>query len=77
MAAKRSDLTSDYFVITKDSVGYGLIRPLWSWEIQRRSRPLGVKLCKEGFRSEQDAKLAGERALMELLDGIIWEQLRE
>jgi hypothetical protein len=71
---RRSDLTSDYSVITK---GYGRIRTLWGWEIQKRSRPLGVKLCKQGFRSKQAAKLAGEGALMELLDGIFRKQLRD
>jgi hypothetical protein len=74
MAVKRSDLTSDYFVVTET---YGRIRTLWGWEIQRRSRPLGVKLCQQGFPSEKAAKLAGERALMELLDGIFREQLRD
>lgn len=74
MAAKPSDLTRDYFVITK---AYGRIPTLWGWEIQRRSKPLGVKLGEQGFRSEQAAKLAGERALMKLLDDIFREQLRD
>jgi hypothetical protein len=38
------------------------------WEIQRRSKPLGVRLYGDGFKSEFAAKLAGEKALSELLD---------
>jgi len=47
--------------------------PRWQWEIKRRPKPLGVKLYANGFKSEKAAKLAGERALRELLDGIARE----
>jgi hypothetical protein len=40
------------------------------WRIERRSRPLGVRPYGDGFKWEGAAKLAGERALKELLDGI-------
>ena len=43
------------------------------WEIQRRSTPIGVRLNGEGFKSEIAAKLAGEKALRELLDGLAQE----
>ena len=49
--------------------------PRWQWEIQRRPKPLGVKLCEAGFKSESAAKLAGEKALRKLLDGIAHEQI--
>ncbi len=39
-------------------------------EILRRSQPLGVRLTGGDFESEKAARLAGERALRELLDGI-------
>jgi hypothetical protein len=46
----------------------------WSWEIQRRSKPLGVRLEGDGFKSEFAAKLAGEKALRDLLDGLAQEE---
>ena len=48
--------------------------PQWQWEIKRRPKPLGIKLYANGFRSEKAAKLAGEKALRELLDTIAGEQ---
>jgi hypothetical protein len=47
----------------------------WQWEIQRRPKPLGVKLCEAGFKSESAAKLAGEKVLRKLLDGIADERI--
>jgi hypothetical protein len=44
--------------------------PNWQWEIQRRSNPLGIKLYKDGFKTESAAKLAGEKALRALLQEI-------
>ena len=35
---------------------------------------LGIKLYANGFKSENAAKLAGEKALRELLDGLAREQ---
>jgi hypothetical protein len=68
---KRTDiLVVDFFVAVKRR------RRLreWSWEIQRRSKPLGVRLDGDGFKSEFAAKLAGEKALRELLDGLAQEE---
>jgi hypothetical protein len=48
--------------------------PQWQWEIKRRSKPLGIRLYANGFRSEKAAKLAGEQALRKLLDGVAREQ---
>jgi hypothetical protein len=47
---------------------------LWEWEILRRSQPLGVRLCGDGLQSEQAAKLAGEKALRELLERLRREE---
>jgi hypothetical protein len=44
--------------------------PNWQWEIQRRSKPLGVKFYKDGFKTESAAKLAGEKALRAFLQEI-------
>jgi hypothetical protein len=63
-------LSEDFFVAVKRR------RRLreWSWEIQRRSRPLGVRLNGDGFKSKFAAKLAGEKALRDLLDGLAQEE---
>ena len=39
----------------------------WTWEIHRRSKPLGVKFDGDEYATAQDAKLAGETALKDLL----------
>jgi hypothetical protein len=70
MGDKRSDLRNDYFVVTKS---YGRPKARWVWEIRRRSEPLGVKVYDDDFNSEQAAKLAGEKALKELLDRLCQE----
>ena len=61
---------NEFFV----SITRGEKPPEWQWEIKRRPKPLGVRLCANGFRSEKAAKLAGEKALRELLDGIARQQ---
>jgi hypothetical protein len=55
--------SGDYFVVTRP---HGR-PPVWTWEIQRRPKPLGVKLSGGDFKTESAAKLAGEKALAELL----------
>src|SRR6516165_5388296 len=40
---------------------------------RRRSKPIGVRLNGDGFRSQFAAKLAGEKALRDLLDGLAQE----
>jgi hypothetical protein len=60
----------DYFVVvTRKGRQRG-----WQWEIQRRPMPMGVKLCGVGFRTEFKARLAGEKALRALLEGVAEEQ---
>jgi hypothetical protein len=46
---------------------------LWGWEIRRRSEPLGVKIFGKNFKSERNARLAGEKELKDFLDRIILE----
>ena len=55
--------SGDYFVVTRP---HGR-PPAWTWEIQRRPKPLGEKLSGGDFKTESAAKLAGEKALAELL----------
>jgi hypothetical protein len=54
----------EYIVVVTSSGGYS---PVWSWEIQRRPKPLGVILSGADFKTESAAKLAGEKALVALL----------
>jgi hypothetical protein len=60
----------DYYVVTK---AHGR-PPAWTWEIQRRSRPLGVRMYGDGFGSETVAKVLGEKALRQFLEGLANEE---
>jgi len=73
MSEGASDPASDYFVVTKRPKRH---EEQWIWEILRRSTPLGVKICGGGFRTTQAAKLAGEKALKQLLEKIAQEESR-
>lgn len=70
MAGLHDDLRRDFAVITEPCETQ---RGRWRWEIKRSSKPLGVKLYDDGFSSAQSAKLAGEKALMVFLEGIVQE----
>jgi len=59
------DPSNDYFVILKRQLRGGVT--FWSYEINRRSKPLGVKIQEGDFSTPQAAKQAGETALRELL----------
>jgi hypothetical protein len=59
----------DYYVVTRR---YG-DPPTWMWEIQRRSRPLGVRIYGDGFGSEAVAKVLGEKALRQFLEALAKE----
>jgi hypothetical protein len=56
---------------------YRRAKLLWAWEILRRSKPIGVRLYGDGFTSEQAAKLAGEKALVELLERLRQEENKD
>jgi hypothetical protein len=68
--AEPSDLSGDYVVVTRQDRATGA----WAWEIQRRSKPLGIRLHHNGFMSEVAAKLAGEKARKHLLDALVEEE---
>jgi hypothetical protein len=58
---------NDYFVIIKRG-GNGRRRARrWTWEIQRRSKPLSAKFGGNEYATPQEAKRAGEKALKELV----------
>jgi hypothetical protein len=48
---------------------------MWSWEIQRRSKPLGLRFDGEDFDTPSAAKRAGEEALKAFLDALRIEQI--
>jgi len=64
---------SDYYVVTSKRGEYP---DRWSWEIRRRSKPLGVKLMAHGFQSDSAAQVAGKRALVEFLSALSKEERR-
>jgi hypothetical protein len=64
------DLARDYFVVTRED----RTTRTWTWEIERRSKPLGIRLYHSGFSSESAAKLAGEKSLRCLLEDIVRDQ---
>lgn len=70
----QGDQRRDYVVTAKS---YGRTHSLWRWDIQRRSKPLGIKFYDDGFETEQAAKLAGEKALTVFLDGLRQESVAE
>jgi hypothetical protein len=58
-------LADDYYIDVRRSGAS------WEWEIQRRSKPLGVRWGGSGFVSRAGAKLAGEKALREFLAELV------
>jgi hypothetical protein len=64
---------TDYYIFTSRC---GDFPARWSWEIRRKSRPMGVKLTGNGYQSESAAQFAGRRALTELLAGLAKEERR-
>ena len=64
----------DYYVITSRA---GERPERWSWEIRRKSQPLGIKMTGDGFQSEMAAQFAGKRALAEFLADVLKEEKRK
>jgi hypothetical protein len=63
----------DYYVITSRT---GERPERWSWEIRRKSQPLGIKMTTDGFQSEMAAQFAGKRALADFLSDLAKEDKR-
>ena len=64
---------NDYYVITSLRVRHP---DRWSWEIRRKSKPLGIKMTGDGYQSDTAAKFAGKRALAEFLTELSREEKR-
>ena len=58
------DPINDYYVITFVRIGHP---ERWSWEIRRRSKPLGIRITGDGYQSDTAALFAGKQALTDFL----------
>ena len=58
-----AQLAQEYCVVT---ISRGR-PPVWTWQLQRRPKPLGIIISGADFQTEAAAKLAGEKALIEFL----------
>ncbi len=63
--------------ITSSLLGGGEHPERWSWEIRRKSKPLGIKMAADGFQSEMAAQFAGKRALADFLLDLSQEEKRK
>jgi hypothetical protein len=61
----------DFYIVALDT-GEGPLR--WSWELKRRSSPMGVKIGDGGYQSQAAAEFAGKRALEEFLRALAREE---
>jgi hypothetical protein len=65
---------NDYYVVTSRRGEYP---DRWSWEMRRKSKPLGIKMTGDGFQSEMAAQFAGKRALADFLSDLLKEEKRK
>ena len=63
----------DYYVTTSRR---GEHPERWSWEICRKSQPLGIKMTADGFQSDSAAQFAGKKALADFLSDLAKEDKR-
>jgi hypothetical protein len=66
--------SNDYYIVTFQRSE----RPdRWCWEIQRKSKPLGIKMTGDGFQSEMAAQFAGQQAFANFLLDLAKEEKRQ
>jgi hypothetical protein len=65
---------NDYYVVTSRRGEYP---DRWSWEIRRKSTPLGIKMTGDGYQSDTAARFAGKRALADFLLDLSQEEKRK
>jgi hypothetical protein len=65
---------NDYYVTTSRS---GEHPNRWSWEIHRKSKPLGIKITGDGYQSDSAARFAGKQALADFLFDLLKEEKRK
>jgi hypothetical protein len=68
-----TDPVNDYYVSTSRR---SQNPDRWSWEILRKSKPLGIKITADGFQSDAAAQFAGKQALTEFLADLSKEEKR-
>jgi hypothetical protein len=68
-----ADISDDYYVFTSRR---GEHPERWSWEIRRKSKPLGIRFTADGFQSEAAAQFSGRKALEEFLIELSKEERR-
>jgi hypothetical protein len=64
---------NDYYITTSRA---GEQPERWSWEIRRKSKPLGIKMAVHGFQSDSAAQFAGKKALADFLADLEKEDKR-
>ena len=64
---------NNYYVVTSRRGEYP---DRWSWEIRRKSTPLGIKMTGDGYQSDTAAQFAGKRALADFLLDLAQEEKR-
>jgi hypothetical protein len=65
---------NDYYVVTSRRGEYP---DRWSWEMRRKSKPLGIKMTGDGFQSEMAAQFAGKHALADFLSYLFKQEKRK
>jgi hypothetical protein len=65
---------NDYYVV---AYRQGERPDRWSWEIRRKSTPLGIKMIGDGFQSDTAARIAGRQALADFLTELLKEEKRK
>jgi hypothetical protein len=66
---------NDYYVITSRR---GAHPERWSWEIRRKSKPLGIiKMIVDGYQSDAAARFAGKQALADFLFDLLRKEKRK
>jgi hypothetical protein len=65
---------NDYYVVTSRRGEYP---NRWSWEICRKSKPLGIKMTGDGYQSDTAARYAGRQALADFLLDLAQEEKRK
>ena len=68
-----ADISDDYYVFASRR---GEHPERWSWEIRRKSKPLGIRFTADGFQSEAAAQFSGRKALEEFLIELSKEERR-
>src|SRR5712692_7529407 len=67
------DTSNDYYVVTSRRSEQV---ERWSWEIRRKSKPLGIRFAADGFQSQGAAQFAGKKALEDFLIELSKEERR-